>query len=138
MNLTAGPGRPPAWAVLERALIERCPVRVRYHGQERVLCPHALGWKHGRPKVLAYQAGGTTSHGPLPPDPTQRWRSLFVEDIEDPVITDGRWETADNYRPRSNGIDELEVDVEVEDHRTTGTALRWRSGPSGCAPGLGP
>ena len=104
--MTARLGRPPAWAVLEQALLQRRPVRARYHGTERLLCPHALGWKNARPKVLSYQAGPA-----LPPDPRQRWRSMFVDEIEEPVISDGPWETADNYSPGTNGIDDLEISV---------------------------
>jgi len=105
--MMARPERPPAWAVLEQALLERRPVRARYHGTDRVLCPHALGWKNARPKVLSYQAGPAG----LPAEPRQRWRSMFVDEIEDPVITDARWETADNYSPATNGIDDLEISV---------------------------
>jgi hypothetical protein len=84
--------RPPAWQTLAQAIDERRPVRARYHGAERILCPHALGWTKGRPKVLAYQVGGTTSRGTLPTDPRQRWRSMFLDEIEAPIITDGRWQ----------------------------------------------
>lgn len=106
----AGRNRPPAWTVLEQALLERRPVRARYHGTERVICPHALGWKNARPKVLSYQADPTA----LPPEPRQRWRSMFVDEIEDPVITDGRWETADNYSRETNNIDNLEISVGMD------------------------
>ncbi|MGH2671290.1 MAG: WYL domain-containing protein [bacterium] len=108
--MIARSSRPPAWPTLERALTERRPVRAVYHSQERVLCPHALGWKNGRPKVLAYQVAGT-SQGGLPADPRQRWRSMFVDEIEDAMITDGPWKTADNYSHDSNCIDELEIEV---------------------------
>lgn len=111
MNRAVMPHRPPAWAVLEQALIERRPVLACYHGHQRLLCPHTLGWKDGRPKVLSYQVGGPTTQGSLPNDPRQRWRSMFVDEIEDPVITDGRWETADNYSQHSNGIDHVEAQV---------------------------
>jgi hypothetical protein len=98
--------------VLERAIIERRPVRVRYHGHERVLCPHALGWKSGRLKLLSYQSGGITSQGPIPKDPRQRWRSMFVDEIEDVTINDGPWQTADNYSlHNSNCIDQLVIAV---------------------------
>lgn len=103
--------RPPAWATLAEALDERRPVRARYHGHERILCPHALGWHKGRPKLLAYQAGGTTSQGPLPADPRQRWRSMFVDEIEDAAITGDPWQTADNYRRDINGIDRVDVQI---------------------------
>jgi predicted DNA-binding transcriptional regulator YafY len=31
------------WAALEAALRQRRPVRVSYHGKQRLICPHALG-----------------------------------------------------------------------------------------------
>lgn len=112
---TLGPAgetiRPPAWAVLEAALITRRPVRARYHGTERLLCPHALGWKGGRPKVLAYQAPGATTTDVAMTVTHQQWRSMFVDEIEDPILTDDQWQTADNYTPRSTGIDTLVIAV---------------------------
>ena len=116
MSALETPGRPPAWAVLDQALKERRPVRARYHGHERVLCPHGLGWKHGRAKVLAYQAGGTTSHGALLGDPRQRWRSMFVDEIEAPVIIDGPWETADNFSLASNCMDAWHTPLDSPAH----------------------
>ena len=101
---------PSQWAVLHQALIQRRPIRARYHGQQRLLCPHALGWKNGRPKVLAYQASTTTPNG-HPDTPRQRWRAMFVDEIEAPEITDDPWQTADNYSPDTNCIDKLEIDV---------------------------
>jgi hypothetical protein len=103
--------RPPAWATLARAVRNHKAVRVIYHGRERVLCPHALGWRNGRAKVLSYQSGGNTSDGPLPPDRTQRWRSMFVDEIEDAVIADDQWVTASNYAATFNGMDRVEVEV---------------------------
>lgn len=107
--------RPPAWATLAQALNQRRTVRAYYHGRERILCPHALGWKNGRPKVLSLQAGGTTSRGPVPADPQQRWRSMFIDQIENPVITDDTWQTADNYLPHSNGIDDIEIEIDHQE-----------------------
>ena len=101
--------RPPAWAVLALALGEQRPVRARYHGADRLLCPHTLGWKDGRAKLLAYQADGSTSHGQLPAEPQQRWRSMFVDEIEDAVLTDEPWHTADNYSLSRNGMDRVEI-----------------------------
>ncbi len=90
--------RPPAWDVLALALAERRPVRARYRGAERVLCPHVLGWKSGRAKTRCYQTGGTTGHGGLPSNPAQRWRSLFVDDLEDVKL-----------RPQSSMVDGTEL-----------------------------
>lgn len=102
-----GPERPPAWEILEQAITQRRTIRAHYHDQPRLLCPHALGWKNGRAKAVVYQADGTTSTGPLPANPQQRWRSLFIDEIEHATITNDEWQTADNYTPNSNGIDTL-------------------------------
>lgn len=105
------PSLPTTWTVLARALQERRPVRARYHGAERTLCPHALGSKNGRAKVLVYQAAGTTSHGPLTSDTSQRWRSMFVDEVEAADIIDVPWETAANYSLDTNCFDSLDIAV---------------------------
>lgn len=97
--------RPPAWAVLEKAIGHQRPIQATYHGRTRLLCPHALGWKNGRAKVLAYQPTDPAT----PSDPRQQWRSMFVEEIHDAVLTHDTWATADNYTPDTNGIDHLHL-----------------------------
>ena len=115
MNMTHT-NRPEAWKILEQSLTNKTPVLVHYHGNERLLCPHALGWKNGRPKVLAYQTAGHTSQGALPHDPKQRWRSMYIDEIEQPTITNATWETADNYTPTHNGIDQLDIEITTHHH----------------------
>jgi hypothetical protein len=111
MSIVALAPRPPAWDVLARALNERRPARARYHGAERVICPHVLGWKAGRAKVLCYQTGGT-GHGGLPGEPAQGWRSLFVDDIDAAeVLQDHDWGTAPNYSLLTNCVDQIELFV---------------------------
>ena len=100
-----------AWVVLERAVVERRRVRLRYHGTERVVCPHVLGWKSGRAKALLYQVDGTTSQGLLPDDPRQRWRSMFVDEIEAATVVGGCWESAENFSVSSSCVDVVGVAV---------------------------
>jgi len=106
---------PMAWAALEAALRQRRPVRLSYHGRQRVICPHALGWKNGRPMLLGYQSGGQTSTGALPADPRQRWRNFFVDEIDQVASAEGAgpWQSADNfnYSQPFKAIDELAVAV---------------------------
>ncbi len=101
---------PAAWDTLEQALRQRRLVQARYHDQQRVICPHALGWRNGRARVLAYQTGGASRTG-LSADPRQRWRSMFVDDIYDPVIIEGPWQTADNYPGAINSIDHIQIQI---------------------------
>jgi len=108
--------RPPAWDTLEAALRQRRPVRLTYHGRQRTVCPHALGWKNNKAMVLAYQTGGHTSTGALPADPRRRWRNLFVDEIDHAAVAvdpASPWQTADNYnhsRP-FNSIDDIAVAI---------------------------
>ena len=97
--------RPPAWAILELALLERRPVQAVYHGRARQLCPHALGWKNGRAKVLAHQADDHAT------DPRQQWLSLFIDELHDTAITDQPWQSAPNHTPHTNGIDQLDAHI---------------------------
>ena len=97
--MTTMPTLPAAWPPLEAALRQRRPVRLSYHGRQRLICPHALAWKNGRPMLLAYQTGGQTSTGTLPADPRRRWRCMFVDEVDHAVAADpaSPWGTADNY-----------------------------------------
>jgi hypothetical protein len=89
-------------------------VCVSYHGHQRLICPHALGWRNGKAMLLGYQTGGHTHTGTLPAAPSNRWRNFFIDDIEvvtsEPATT---WQTADNYNAARpfNAIDELTIAV---------------------------
>jgi hypothetical protein len=113
--MTTTTARPAAWAQLEAALRQRRPVCVSYHGHQRLICPHALGWKNGKAMLLGYQTGGHTHTGTLPAAPNNRWRNFFIDDIDHvdtPEPATG-WQTADNYNPAQpfNAIDELTIAV---------------------------
>ena len=109
---------PVAWPPLEAALRQRRPVRHSYHGRQRIICPHALGWnKNGRPIVLGYQTAGQTSTGALPPDPRRRWRCLFVDEVEHVALAEppSACDTADHYntsRPL-HSIDDATIAITI-------------------------
>ncbi|MCA1681734.1 MAG: WYL domain-containing protein [Actinobacteria bacterium] len=104
-----------AWDTLEAALRQRRPVRLTYHGRQRTVSPHALGWRNDKAMLLAYQSAGKAPAGALPPGPRQGWRNLFVDDICNIAIADPAtaWETAENYNASSpfNSIDRLRIAV---------------------------
>jgi hypothetical protein len=115
MTITPIRPLPPAWAPLEQALRQRRAVRVSYHDRQRIICPHALGWKNHRPLLLGYQVGGQTNSGALPADPHKRWRCMFVDEIErvtdaDPTTS---WQSADNYNPSRpfNAVDHVTLAI---------------------------
>ncbi len=109
------PPPPPAWNTLEQALRQRRPVQLSYHGRQRTVCPHALGWKNNKAMLLAYQTARQTNTGALPPEPRQGWRNLFVDDICDATLANPAttWETADNYNATHpfNAIDRLSIAI---------------------------
>ena len=111
--------RPSPRDTLEEALRQQRPVQLTHHGHQRTVCPHALGWKTGRPMLLAYQTGGHTSTGTLPADPQYRWRCLLVDDIDQvlPAHSATTWQTADNYNPSRPfpAIDEIAVAITIDD-----------------------
>jgi len=112
-----------AWGPLEAALRQRRPVGGSYYGRQRLVCPHALGWKNDRPMVLAYQVGGDTTSGGLASDPRRRWRCLFVDEIDQVHAAGpaGAWGTADNYNPSHpfHVIDEVAVAIAADVLRAT-------------------
>jgi len=113
--MTTTGARPPAWDALEAALRQQRPVRLTYHGRQRTVCPHALGWKNDKAMLLAYQSAAQAHAGALPPGPRQGWRNLFVDDICDVTLAGpaAAWETADNYNASHpfNAIDQLSIAI---------------------------
>lgn len=114
---------PAAWAALYAALGQRRPVHVRYHGRQRLICPHALGWRNQRALVLGYQVGGQTSTGTLDPDPRKRWRCMFVDEIE--LVTADhttQWQTPDNYNPARPFNAAAEITLAIDSDTTAPTS----------------
>jgi hypothetical protein len=98
--VTTIPARPSAWEPLEAALRQRRPLRLTYHGRQRLMSPHALGWNHGRPMLLAYQTptpAAPTAHADSPPG----WRCMYIDEIDGIHSADpaSAWATADSYNP---------------------------------------
>jgi hypothetical protein len=94
---------PTTWNVLHEALTHRRAVRATYHDRLRIICPHALGWKNGRPKALVYQTDILVPHTHEP----RGWRSLFIDEIQHLAISNDPWATSPNYTPHTTGIDTL-------------------------------
>jgi hypothetical protein len=90
-----------AWAPLEAALRHRRPLRLAYHGRQRVISPHALGWKDGRPLLLAYQTPPPADTAAAASDPRPGWRCMYIDEIEtiEPADPATVWVTARDYNP---------------------------------------
>jgi len=78
-----------------------------------------LGWKAGRPLLLGYQTGGQTTTGALPADPRQRWRCLYIDEIDRVIPADktNSWGTPDNYNHTHPfpAIDEVTIAITPND-----------------------
>lgn len=97
------------YAVFEAAMRARRPVACSYQGRPRELCPIVLGWSDGREKVLGYQVGGASSR-PLT-SPETRWRCLFLDEVTEARLTDGRWASGGAHRSDQTCVKEVDLDI---------------------------
>ena len=108
-----------AYQLLAEAITGKQQVVARYHDEERVFSPHALGTKGGAYRVLVYQfAGG--SHAGLPPG--GEWRCLNVEELGDLELEPGAWHTAPNVFNPQTCLDEIDVVADPLPPRSTAGA----------------
>lgn len=94
--------------MLREAVRNKQQVLCRYQGYDREMCPHVLGLKAGREKVLSFQFGGDSSKG-LPPE--GEWRCMFVEQIEHVTLRPGAWHTSHSHTRPQTCVDEIDVEV---------------------------
>lgn len=95
-----------AYSILAEAINTKQQVVARYHDQERIFSPHALGTKRGISHVLVYQFGGGSQSG-LPSE--GEWRCLNVDELSDLRLEPGAWRTAANVFNPQTCLDEVEV-----------------------------
>ena len=95
-----------AYTILAEAISSKQQVVARYHDEERIFSPHALGTKRGALHVLVYQYAGGSQTG-LPPG--GEWRCLNVEELTDIRVEPGAWRTAPNVFNPQTCLDEVEV-----------------------------
>jgi hypothetical protein len=95
-----------AYTMLAAAIGAKQQVIARYHDQERVFSPHALGSKRGVAHVLVYQFAGGSQAG-LPPG--GEWRCLNVAELSDIRLQPGAWRTASNVFNPQTCLDEVDV-----------------------------
>jgi hypothetical protein len=95
-----------AYTVLTEAITTKQQVTARYHDEERLFSPHALGTKRGVAHVLVYQYAGGSRTG-LPPG--GEWRCLNVEELSEIGLESGAWRTAENVFNPQSCLDEVEV-----------------------------
>jgi hypothetical protein len=102
------------YLLLRLAATRRQPVAAVYDGLPRLLCPHVLGRKSGRLRVLCYQFGGSSNSGiAVASDAMGGWRCLAVEKLSQVVLRADAWHT-EPRSPRQTCIDEVDFDADAQ------------------------
>lgn len=91
------------------AVAEKNAIRVVFKGHDRDVCPHVIGLKNGREKVLTYQFAGYSSSG-LPPG--GEWRCMFISDISSVSAVSAEWHTGAGHSRPQTCVDEIDLEVD--------------------------
>lgn len=94
---------------LRAAIASKKPVRVRFKGTDRDVCPHVIGFKNGSEKLLTYQFAGYSSSG-LPPG--GEWRCMGIGDISNVTVIEGKWHTGTGHSRPQTCVDEVDLEVD--------------------------
>lgn len=103
-------GEMDIYQLLLHAIRHRLQVRAVYEGRTRHICPHVLGTKNGRRRVLAYQFDGSSGSGLGPAGSSQNWRCFDVDRLSDVTVQEGPWHTAPTTRAQTC-IDRIDLQV---------------------------
>lgn len=98
----------PHYQTIRSAILKKQQVVISYKGYLREVCPHVIGQKVGREKVLTYQFGGGSSSG-LPQG--GEWRCMFIDEIDGVTARDGEWHTGRSHTQPQTCVDYIDVDV---------------------------
>ena len=72
------------YEIIARAVREKKAISAIYNGRRRVMCPHVIGTKNGRPQALFYQFAGESSTRRIgPPGDYGNWRCMAVDALSD-------------------------------------------------------
>ena len=101
--------RSGAFELIKQAIAERKLISAVYHGKQRELCPHVLGWKTDREHALFFQVGGDSSKG-LASDGS--WRCLNLYELSEVEIREGEFRTGANYYDNPQVcVDKIEAQI---------------------------
>ena len=91
---------------LKDAIVRKRCVRIFAEGRSREVCPHALGLKDGRPRMLAFQYSGGSASGLAG---SGQWRTFFLSEIASATMIDGPWQGGSNIVAKSEAsLDRIE------------------------------
>jgi uncharacterized protein len=98
-----------AFLLFKQAILERKQVIFRCRDLVREVCPHILGHRADKERVLVYQFGGRVSEGDLP-----EWRCFNLADIQDIQLRSGPWHTGTYHRSTQRCVDDIYLDVNTD------------------------
>ena len=99
------------YALVKKAVLEKLQVIATYNGHSREMCPHVIGWKHGRGQALFYQFAGTSSSGLGPDGSPGNWRCLFLDELTNVSVRKGAWHTAPNHSRPQTCVDQIDAEA---------------------------
>ncbi len=101
-----------AYQMVRQAILSKKIVTAMYQGHRRVMCPHALGWKHGKEHGLFYQFGGTSKSGLGPDGSPDNWRCIDIGELTSVQVSDGAWHTStSSHSKRQTCVDRVDAEV---------------------------
>lgn len=98
---------PDVYSIVRQAVLDKAQIVATYQGHRRLMCPHVIGMKDGRPKALFFQFAGSSSSG-LPPG--GEWRCVWIEGLSDVISQSGQWHTRPHVQPQTC-VDLVEVEI---------------------------
>lgn len=101
--------RSEAFELIKFAIAEKKLMSAVYHGKQRELCPHVLGWKAEREHALFFQVGGDSAKGLTS---TGSWRCLNLDELSDVEISEGEFRTGPGYYDNPQKcVDKIEAQI---------------------------
>lgn len=99
------------YELVKQAIQNKQCVTCLYNGYLRKMTPHVIGTKRGTSQALFYQYGGQSSSG-LSSDPAKNWRCIPIDKIEQLVINDDIFQTANNHSRNQTCVDVIDAEVD--------------------------
>jgi len=103
------------YELLKDAIQNKKIVSGIYKRKLRIMCPHTLGTKNGRPQALFYQFAGESTSGLDPDGSPGNWRCMFLSELSDVTSSEshGKWHTAPNHSRPQTCVGVIEVEVAI-------------------------
>ena len=103
---------PSVLDLIVTAIQNKLIVTAIYQGYPRVMCPHVVGYKHGKQgqelNALFFQFAGESKSG-LPPG--GQWRCIHLDELENVDIAPGEWHTSPDHSRPQTCVDEIIAEV---------------------------